>query len=101
MIQHVSRSCGISSDNEAQTILHEDNAACIAQLKDGYIKGDQTKHIPPQFFFTHDLQKNVDIIVQQVLSSDNLTDLFTNALPTSTFKKLVHVIGMRLLKELK
>ncbi|GJY38322.1 retrovirus-related pol polyprotein from transposon TNT 1-94 [Tanacetum coccineum] len=87
--------------NEAPTILYEDNATCIAQLKEGYIKGDRTKNILPKFFFTHDLQKNGDIIIQQVRSSDNLVDLFTKALPTSTFRKLSHNIGMHQLKDLK
>ncbi|GKA30526.1 uncharacterized protein Tco_0716831 [Tanacetum coccineum] len=72
-----------------------------AELKNGYIKGDRTKHILPKFFFTHDLQKSDDIIVQQIRSSDNLAYLFNKALPTATFKKLVHGIGMRTLKELK
>ena len=57
--------------------MYEDNAACIAQLKGGYIKGDRTKHISPKFFFTHDLQQNGEIEVQQIRSSDNLADLFT------------------------
>ncbi|GJU08593.1 hypothetical protein Tco_1125023 [Tanacetum coccineum] len=52
--QHIRRSCGISSENEAPTVLYEDNAACIAQLKEGYIKCDRTKNILPKFFFTHD-----------------------------------------------
>ncbi|GJS31160.1 hypothetical protein Tco_0491780 [Tanacetum coccineum] len=86
---------------EAPTVLHKDNEACIAQLKDGYIKGDKTKHILPKFFFTHDWQKSGDIIVQKFRSCDNLADLFTKALPTSTFKNLVHDIGMRRLNELK
>ncbi|GJT00973.1 retrovirus-related pol polyprotein from transposon TNT 1-94 [Tanacetum coccineum] len=87
--------------NEAPIVLYEDNAACIAQLKEGYIKGDRTKHILPAFLFTHNLQKNGDIIVQQVRSSDNLADLFTKALPTLTFRKLSHNIGMRQLNDLK
>ncbi|GJT12788.1 elongation factor 1-alpha 1-like protein [Tanacetum coccineum] len=86
---------------EAPTVVHEDNASCVAQLKDGYIKGDKTKHILPKFLFTHDLQKNGDVIVQNVRSSDNQADLFTKALPTTTFKKLVHDTGMRRLNELK
>ncbi|GKD00747.1 hypothetical protein Tco_1171021, partial [Tanacetum coccineum] len=85
---------------ESPTVVHEDNATCIAQLKDEYIKGDKTKHILPKFFFTHDLQKSGDIIVQKVRSSDNQADLFTKALPTTTFKKLVHGTGMRRLNEL-
>ncbi|GKC71469.1 hypothetical protein Tco_1117352 [Tanacetum coccineum] len=35
-----------------------------------------------------------------VRSSDNLADLFTKALPTATFKKLVHSTEMRRLGEL-
>ncbi|GKB30603.1 hypothetical protein Tco_0870004 [Tanacetum coccineum] len=47
------------------------------------------------------IKKSGDIIVQQFRLSDNLADLFTKALPTTTFKKLVHGIGMRRLEELK
>ena len=81
--------------------MYEDNAACIAQLKGGYIKGDRTKHISPKFFFTHDLQQNGEIEVQQIRSSNNLADLFTNALLTSTFEKLRYKIGMRRLRDIK
>ena len=66
----------------------------------GYIKGDRTKHISPKFFFMHELQKNDTIDVQQIRASDNLADLFTKVLPTSTFENLVHKIGMRRLKDL-
>nr|GEX14488.1 retrovirus-related Pol polyprotein from transposon TNT 1-94 [Tanacetum cinerariifolium] len=65
--QHVRESCRISSGQESPTVVHEDNAACIAQLKDEYVKGDKTKHILLKFFFIHDLQKSGDIIVQKAL----------------------------------
>ena len=81
--------------------MYEDNAACIVQLKGGYIKGDRTKHISPKFFFTHDLQQNGEMEVQQIRSSNNLVDLFTKALPTSTFEKLRYKIGMRRLRDIK
>ncbi|KAL2235882.1 UNVERIFIED_CONTAM: hypothetical protein Sindi_1320400 [Sesamum indicum] len=100
MIQHIRGTCGLSLEKIIPTILYEDNATCIAQLKEGYIKGDRMKHISPKFFFTHDLQKNGDIDVQQVRSSDNLADLLTKALPTAMFKKLVYNIGVRHLKDL-
>ncbi|GJW32919.1 hypothetical protein Tco_0052951 [Tanacetum coccineum] len=45
--------------------------------------------------------KSGDTIVQKVRSSDNQADLFTKALPTATFKKLVHDIGTWKLSELK
>ncbi|GJS55870.1 hypothetical protein Tco_0629232 [Tanacetum coccineum] len=56
----------LPSRQEAPIVVHEDDATCIAQHNDGYIK-----------------------------------DLFTKALSTATFKKLVHGTGMRRLNELK
>ena len=99
MIHHIQESCGLSSVKDKPTILFEDNDACIAQIKGGYIKGDRTKHISPKFFYTHELQKNGEVDVQQIRSSDNLADLFTKALPTSTFKKLIYKVGMRKVKD--
>ncbi|CAB62478.1 putative protein [Arabidopsis thaliana] len=100
IVHHIQEDCGIYAGKKTPTIMYEDNAACIAQLKDGYIKGDRTKHILPKFFYTHDLQKSGDVRVLQIRSNDNLADLFTKALPTATFKKLVYRIGLRRLKDL-
>jgi hypothetical protein len=72
MTHHIHKICNLFSEKEAPTVIHEDNVACIIQLKDGYIKGDRVKHISPKFFFTHDLQKDGIIIVQQIRSSENL-----------------------------
>jgi hypothetical protein len=58
MIQHIQEECGLESVRENPTVIYEENTACIAQIKEGYIKGDRTKHISPKFFSTHDLQKN-------------------------------------------
>ena len=77
-----------------KTMLH-----ALHKSKRGYIKGDRTKHISPKFFYTHELQKTGEIDVQQIRSSDNLADLFTKALPTSTFKKLIYKVGMRKVKD--
>ena len=100
MIQHIQESCGLSSIKGDPTILFEDNVACIAQITRGYIKGDRTKHISPKFFHTYELQKSGEIDVQQIRLSDNLADLFTKSLSTSTFKKLIYMIGMRQLKDI-
>ena len=85
IVHHIQEDCGMYAGKKTLTIMYEDNAACIAQLKDEYIKGDRTKHILPKFFFTHDLQKSDDVQVLQIRSNDNLADLFTKALPTSTY----------------
>ena len=101
MIQHIRKSCGLSSIKNKLTVLYEDNAACIAQVKGGCIKGDRTKRISTKFFYTHELQNSGEINVQQIRSDDNLADLFTKAMPTTTFKKLVHQIGMLQVKDLQ
>ena len=100
MIQYIQESCGLPFIKDNPTTLFEDNAACIAQIKGGYIKGDRTKHISLKFFYTHELQNSGEIDVQQIRSSDNLADLFTKSLLTSTFKKLIHKIGMLQLKDI-
>ena len=101
MIQHIRESCGLFSIKNNPTVLYEDNVACIAQIKGGYIKGDRTKQISPKFFYTHELQKDGEIDVQQIRSNDNLADLFTKSLPFATFKKLALQVGMRQLKDLQ
>ena len=53
-----------------------------------------------QSFFIHMDSKRVVKYVQQIRSSDNLADLFTKALLTSTFKKLIYKNGMRQLKDI-
>ena len=58
------------------------------------MKGERTKHIAPKFFYIHELQKSGDIDVKQIQSCDNLADVFIKPLPTVTFKKTVHNIGM-------
>ena len=90
--------CGLSSGKLTPTILYEDNAACISQIKEGYIKGDRTKHISPKFFYSHDLIKDGEINVTKVRSCENLADLFTKSLPTKVFEPLVQKIGLRRLR---
>ena len=94
MVQHIRVSCGITTNDISPIVLYEDNVAYVTQMSNGYVKGNLTKHIAPKFFYQHELQKNGVIIVDKVRSSDNLADLFTKSLPTSTFEKYVHGIGM-------
>ncbi|XP_023750362.1 uncharacterized protein LOC111898724 [Lactuca sativa] len=49
MIQLVLTSCGLEKDI-GPTLIYEDNSACVTQMKEGYIKSDRKKHIPPKFF---------------------------------------------------
>ncbi|KAM1848657.1 hypothetical protein ACFX14_012762 [Malus domestica] len=101
MIHHIRNSCGLPSKTDTPTVIHEDNAACVAQMKEGFIKGDKTKHISPRFFSAHELQKAKVIEVRQIRSNENLADLFTKSLPKCIFQKLVQGIGLRRLTNLK
>ena len=72
------------------------NAACVSQMKEGYVKSDMTKHIPPKFFeYIRELIETHQVEIKYVQSSNNAADLFTKALPTAIFKKHVYDIGMR------
>jgi hypothetical protein len=48
VIQHIREKCGLSSIKDNPTILYEDNAPRITQIRGGYIKGNKTKHISPK-----------------------------------------------------
>ena len=93
-VQHIRGSCGIATNDLSPIVLYKDNAACVTQMSNGYVKGNLTKNIAPKFFYPHGLQMNGVIIIEKVRSSDNLADLFTKSLPTSTFEKYVHGIEM-------
>ncbi|XP_026450607.1 uncharacterized protein LOC113350691 [Papaver somniferum] len=69
-------------------------------MKQGYIKGDNMKHISPKFFYNQQQQSLLKIQVSQVKSDENATGLFTKSLPRSTFEKHVKSIGLRKLSEL-
>ncbi|KAM1524008.1 hypothetical protein ACFX10_008655 [Malus domestica] len=101
MIHHIRNSCGLPSKTDTPTIIHEDNVACVAQMKEGFIKGDKTKHISPRFFSAYELQKGKVIKVRQIRSNENLADLFTKSLPKCTFQKLVQRIRLHRLTNLK
>ncbi|KAF3629520.1 SUMO-conjugating enzyme SCE1 [Capsicum annuum] len=57
-------------------------------------------HILPKLFYIHELQKNDDINVQQIRSTDNVTDLCSKSFPIATFKKMLHKIEMQRSKHL-
>ena len=95
VIHHIQSTCRISSSSDIPTVIYENNVACITQLRGEYIQGDKTKHISPKFFCIHELQQNKKINIKQIRFIENLVDMFTKALPTSTFEKIVYGIGMR------
>jgi len=57
VIYHIQITCGFSLSTGIPTPIFEDIVACIAQIREDYIKEDKTKHISPKFFYTHELQQ--------------------------------------------
>jgi hypothetical protein len=83
------------------TVIFEDNAACVAQVSEGFIKSDRVKHIPPELLgYIQELIQTKQIDVKKIESSHNIADVLTKALPAHTHKRLIHDAGMRLLHEL-
>ncbi|CAA7014628.1 unnamed protein product [Microthlaspi erraticum] len=81
--------------------IYEDNSACVTQLKEGYIKSDRTKHIPPRFFsYTQELEKNQEVDIQYVRSSDNAADLLHKGASYYSVQEACSSIGMRRLQDL-
>ena len=92
---------GLSYD-ASPTVLYEDNSACVAQMQVGFVKGDKTKHIDPKYFsYTYDLITSQTLEIKKIISTENLANLFTKALPLCTHRRLVHGIGMRRLSVLE
>ena len=73
--------------------IYEDNSACVAQVQQGYIKSDRTKHINPKSFFMYDLNGK-QLEVKRIASDKNLADLFTKTLGSNKHWDLMHGLGM-------
>ena len=55
VICHVWNTCHLTLVINSLTVIFEDNVACVAQVKERYIKGDKTKHISLKIFYNHEL----------------------------------------------
>jgi hypothetical protein len=67
----------------------------------GYIESNIIKHIASKLFYLHELQKSQGINILRIKSSDKLAGLFMKSLPTLTFYKYFHGIGIRRLQDLQ
>jgi hypothetical protein len=70
-------------------------------METGYIKSNINKHIFSKLFYPHELQHKGEIDILKTKSCDNIADLFTKSLPTSSFDKCLKGIGMRRLRDLQ
>lgn len=68
--------------------MYENNTTHMAQLKEDTSNNPGQNTFHQNSFFTHELQQNGEIKVQQIHSRDNLAGLFTKILSISILKKL-------------
>lgn len=86
-IRHIQETSGLPTDKNP-TILFEDNATCVTQMKEGYIKSDKINHIPPKFFsFTQGFARNKEVDIQYVRSSDKCGESLHKGTPYIRFQE--------------
>ena len=77
----------------ALTILC-DNQGAIALAKDNKYHA-RTKHIDLRYHFIREAVEDGKIKVKYIPTDDNVSDIFTKALPKPKFQRLVELLGMR------
>jgi hypothetical protein len=58
-----------------------------------------TKHIDLWYHFVHEAVKDEKIKTKYVLTSENVADIFTKALPKPKFAEFVQKLGLAIMKE--
>lgn len=71
----------------------------VDQIAQGFIKGDQIKHIASKLFYAHE-QHGDKIKVHWILMKENRADLLTKPLPPVLHKEHTFGIRMHQLKDL-
>jgi hypothetical protein len=80
--------------NFLSTPINIDNQSTIL-ITNNPVKHSRTKHIDIRYHFIRDCVEKKLIILEKVLTDDNLADLFTKAFDKARFELLVQLIGMR------
>lgn len=88
------------NSNPRPTVIYEDNEATIRQIQSGYIRSDYTKHISPKYFYTVELVRSDEIVVEPIASNENIADIFTKTLPPTKFIYLRSKLGLVSLSEI-
>jgi hypothetical protein len=80
--------------NFLSTPIKIDNQSTIS-ITNNPVQHSKTKHIDIRYHFIRDCAEKKLIILEKVLTDDNLADLFTKAFDRARFELLVQLIGMR------
>ena len=71
-----------------------DNQGAIALAKDNKFHA-RTKHIDLQYHFIREAVEDGKITVKYIPTDENVSDIFTKALPKPKFQRLVELLGLR------
>ena len=80
-------------EEEEATEISVDNQAAIAISNNPVFHG-KTKHFNIKLYFIREVQKNGDVKLLYCRTEDQMTDLFTKALPANRFEFLTRLIGV-------
>jgi phage/plasmid-associated DNA primase len=75
------------------TTILSDNQGALVTVKNGVYKA-RTKHIDVKYHRARDFQNSGEINYSYVNTKDNLADVLTKALPTSTHERLISKMGL-------
>ena len=74
--------------------LYCDNSGVVAQSKEPRNRG-KGKHIERKYHLIKDIVQRGDVTVTKIATKDNLTDLFTKALPSKVIDCHIDSLGLR------
>jgi hypothetical protein len=84
----------IRGEEKKPVTISCDNQGAIALAKDNKFHA-RTKHIDLRYHFIREAVEDGKIKVKYVPTEDNVSDIFTKALPRPKFQRMVELLGLR------
>ena len=84
----------IQGSGEKQLTIHCDNQGAIALAKDNKFHG-RTKHIDLRYHFIREAVEDGKIEMKYIPTDENVSDIFTKALPRPKFERFQESLGLR------
>ena len=84
----------LTGGNAKPLTISCDNQGAIALAKDNKFHA-RTKHIDLQYHFIREAVEDGKIVMKYILTDDNVSDIFTKALPKPKIQSMVELLGLR------
>ena len=89
---------GMNSKAIGPLTIMGNNQGAIALAKDDKFYA-RTKHINLRYHFIREVVEEGKVKMEYILTKDNVTNIFTKALPKPKFKQFVGMLGLAIMKE--